>query len=277
MISITIDTSVVAAENDTFEFLIDAHMKGLLDVGVASRFRMDKENDPDAERVKRQKAVVDKLSIIPSTFLIGAMYHDQDIGLLADDELHQQLFCLFDIDHNTRGGRHSAYDVDHMYSHIVRGRDFFLTYEKKYVRKRVALQQVGLNISDPDIYVLAVKQAILSFEPYKPEFKSKIEALIEQMHSVKPNLELQRRLSAMRQAQRDIIGRVFSKEDEKAIRYLAQKYKSYRGQSKETAIRLYKQKYHDLKNMYLSRYPNKPIKATNIVEGILEMYRKYYD
>ena len=75
LLKITIDTSVVAEENSTtIQYLVEAHEKKLLDVAVASRFMMDKENDPDPERVERQKRIVEKLNLVPSTLEIIPIY-----------------------------------------------------------------------------------------------------------------------------------------------------------------------------------------------------------
>lgn len=278
MIKITIDTSVIANETSpTLEYLVLAHEQGLLDVGVTSRFRMDKDNDPDRERAERQKVIVAKLKNIPSTFLIGADYEDHEVGMLTDTELHQQLFCLFEIDHTNRGGRHTAYDVDHLYAHIVTGRELFLTYEKKFVKKRQILKELGINISFPDEAVHAIQQASSEFPINSVDFRIRTLELIESFHDYPLNHILLKRLQNMRQAQKDIAGKVFNSDDEKVVRYLAPRYKRYIGQNTEISKQLFRQHYHTLKNQVLWHYPHIPITSTNIIRGILDLFEDDFD
>lgn len=278
MLKITIDTSLVADETSTtLCYLVEAHQNNLLDVAVTSRFRMDKDNDSDLERVQRQKAITAKLNIIPSTFLIGAIHEDDEVGLLADDEIHQQLFCLFDIDRTTRGGKHTAYDVDHLYGHIISGRDIFLTYEKKFVKKRMVLKEVGINVAFPDKAVLAIQQALLEYPINTAAFQTRVMGLIEESHHESLNYTLLKRLQRLRQAQQDLTNKFFTQEDEKAIRYLAPRYKRYKGQKVEVCTFLFKQHYHNMKGRVLWHFPNRTITTGSIIGGVLALYGRYFD
>lgn len=273
MLKITIDTSVVAEKgNTTLQYLVEAHESKLLDVAVASRFRMDKENDPDPERVERQKRIVARLNLVPSTFLIGVQYDDDEVGVLADDDLHQQLFCLFDIDTSTRGGRHTHFDVDHMYSHLIGRRDFFLTYESKMLKKRAVLKEVGINIVHPDKFTQGMKQMTVLHPICSSDFRENFLALLDQIHYSQINPQLLNRLQAMREAQTDIKEGRFTKEDEKAIRYIASNFGAYRHLPLNVATMLLKKQYLRMKTTYLSRYPNRPITAGNIVSGLRDTY-----
>lgn len=91
------------------------------------------------------------------------------------------------------------------------------------------------------------------------------------------NIQLSKRLQYMRQAQDDIDTGKFSKEDEKAIRYLAANIESYKHKPLEVAVMLLKQQYHSMKNTYLSLYPSQPIISRNIVHGIKEIYGHILD
>jgi hypothetical protein len=272
LLEITIDTSVVAEEDSTLQYLIDAHQKNFLDVAVAGRFKMDKENDTARERVERHQKIVAQLNFVASTFRIGTHDYTGEIGVLADDELHQQLFCLFDIDPNTRSGRHSQYDVDHMYSHLIKKRGFFLTYENKILKKRVVLKEVGISVSHPGKFVLAVKHIIALHSIHSLDFHNYLSILLDQVHNSHMNPQLYKRLQIIRQAQADIRERKFTKEDEKAIQYIVSNFNTYRNLPLQVATMLLKKQYHSMKTSYLSRYPSRPIKAGNIVSGLRELY-----
>ncbi len=142
-LKITIDTSVISDDGAVLDYLVTAHQRGQIDVAVASRFKLDKENDRNTERAERQRQIVSQLYFIPSTIRLSLNYIDDEMVVIADDTIHQQLFCLFDIDPTTRGGRHTLWDVDHLYSHMLRGRDIFLTFDKQLLRKRTVLKEIG--------------------------------------------------------------------------------------------------------------------------------------
>ena len=81
----------------------------------------------------------------------------------------------------------------------------------------------------------------------------------------------------MREAQTNIKAGRFTKEDEKAIRYIADNFGTYRNIPTNTAIRLIKAQYHHMKTTYLSRHPNLPITAGNIVKGLRDTYGHIID
>lgn len=278
MLEITIDTNIIAEENSpTLQYLINAHQSGLLDVAVASRFWKDKDNDSDHTRVERQRQIVGQLNVIPSGFIIGGDKLGNKVAVLIDDRMHQQLSCLFDIDTSTRGGIHSRYDVDHIYSHLMLNRDIFLTYEEKLIKKRMLLKEVGINLAHPDKFVEAIKETYQHYPEYSSEFLHHLYFLLDQMHQSPINGQLFKRLQGMRQAQDDIDAGRFSKEDEKAIQYMATNFKAYNRKPLEVAVELVKQQYHGMKVAYLSRYPSQPIISKNIIRGLKEIYGRVLD
>lgn len=273
MLKITIDTSIIAAEdNSTLGYLVNAHKNGVLDVAVANRFKLDKSNDTDPIRIERQRQVVAGLHLVPSGFIIGVDNLGDKMAVAVDDELHQQLFCLFEIDINARGGMHSRYDVDHIYSHLMRNRDIFLTFEGRFIKKRAVLKDIGIHLAHPEHFIEAMKQAEQSYSIHAPEFQHHLCLLLDQMHKSPMNVQVYKRLQDMREAQAAIKEGRYTKEDEKAIRYIAANFKLYSQKQLETAVKLIKQQYHSMKAVYLSRYPGKPITARNIADGLKEIY-----
>lgn len=275
MIKITIDTSVISEEEgNILEYLVSAHISGLIDVAVASRFKMDKENDINQERVEKQQKIVSKLHLIPSTFRIGLSYTDDEMGILADDNLHQQLFCLFDIDTNTRGGQHTIWDVDHLYSHMIQDRDVFLTFEGKFIKKRAILKDIGANIAHPIKFIDSMKSIASLHSTHTSQFRYQLFDLLDRIHNSQPNPQLQRRLNAMREAQENIKAGRFTQEDEKVIRYIATKFRSFKTYPSDIAAIKARNQYPAMKTSYLSRYPSYKINATNIIRGLNNMYNR---
>lgn len=278
MLKITIDTSIIAEEdNPTLGYLVNAHENGILDIAVANRFKLDKDNDPDQVRVERQRQVVAELNLVPSAFIIGVDNLGDKMAIVVDDELHQQLFCLFEIDTNTRGGMHSRYDVDHIYSHSMLNRDIFLTSENRFIKKRAVLKQLGINLARPEHFVEAMKQTERSYSVLSVEFQHHLYLLLDQMDQAPMNMQVYKRLQAMREAQAAIKEGRYTREDEKAIRYIAANFKSYSQKPLEIAVKLIKQQYHPMKAVYLSHYPSRPITAINIAYGLKEIYGHVLD
>jgi hypothetical protein len=275
MLQLTIDTSIVAEEGSVLEYLKNGHQTGLFDVAVSSRFRMDKENDQDLERLERHRKIAAHFNITPSTFTLGNI-EDNEIGLLPDEEEHSQLFCLFDVNETTRGGRHSRCDIDHIYSHLVAGRDIFLTFEKRVLKKRAILSELNINVTHPEIFVEAAKQASSIYFHRTVEFEHALQSNIDILHPAKMNPVLLSRLRAMRQAQEDVRLKRFTPDDEKIVKKLVQRHRAYHSNPLEDLDYLVRRGYHQKKFFYLFAFPSQQITINNVVRGITRLYPRIF-
>ncbi len=278
MLTLTIDTSVITTRNSTsLPYLIKAHEDGLIDVAVSSRFRMDKEHDPDPEQLQQDWSAAGRFTQIPSTFLIGATYEDDEVGIIPHPETQQQLFCLFEIDYKTKGGIHTKYDIDHIYSHLAHHRDIFLTFEKRVIKKRAILREVGVTVAHPDYFQTALSDVLERYPTEAPCFKDQLMASLDALHQSLMNEKLLKKLYALKVAQAALADGVFLEEDEKAIHFLAKKYRGAQGFSEGAATLIFKKNYHSMKRIYLSFYPSRELKASNIINGIMGIYRRHFD
>jgi hypothetical protein len=275
MLKITVDNSAISQDYSTIlQYLLRAHREGIFDVAISSRFKLDKKNDSDNERKVYQEQIVAQLRVVPAVFRLGVDYETNEIGLLADDDVHQQLFCLFDIDPTTRGGQHSLYDVDHLYSHRVAKRDIFVTADGTTLRKRAVLKEVGINVTRPDTFVEATTQTLALSSADSIEFTSHLFLLLDQAQPAAMNHKLLKRLTNLREAQEAIKERRFTDNDELVIMRIATTFSRFKQYPLDVAIPMIRRQYHGMKRGYLSRYPNESLNKRNIVRGLRTLYDK---
>ncbi len=165
MIKLTIDTNVLLSGLDgteerraVFERLMQLRELAVVDIGLSTRFEKDKQLDADIERVKRDYAIARWFPVVPGPFRLDVSRLGQD--LLADGEVMDKLQRLFGIDNPANANSRTLWDVDHLYGHFAAGRDYFLTWEERILKKSRHLAELGIRVLRPDAF-LADRESML--------------------------------------------------------------------------------------------------------------------
>ncbi len=119
-----------------------------------------------------------------------------------------------------------------------------------------------------------MKEAFLLHPHDSDDFRQHLFKLLDQTDSSHPDPLLQRRLTAVREAQADIRAGRFTPADEKVIHYIATNFKSFRKDPVDVALFKAKQQYHAMKNDYLSRYSSQKITAANLIRGLRGIFSR---
>jgi hypothetical protein len=158
MVKITIDSNILirgldgkSNERQTLERFVKLHKAGIWDVAISNRFEQDKAKDKDGARVYRDILIASQFTEISSPFRTEIF---QEHGFLVDNSVSKYLSDLFKVDPKANR-KNTAWDVDHLYGHLVAERDWFITNESRIWKKRNFLKHVGIYVSQPNHFITA--------------------------------------------------------------------------------------------------------------------------
>jgi len=153
MILVTLDTNVLIGGVDgtpedkaVFQRLWKLWTGKCIDIALTSRFDQDKADDQDLERVKRQYRIARMFPVVPAPFRLGVSMLGQDVLVGKDFKPIQHLFGVEDV---ASANRHTMWDVDHLYGHLMAKRDYFLTAERRILKKEASLARLGIKVLHP--------------------------------------------------------------------------------------------------------------------------------
>jgi hypothetical protein len=152
--TVTIDTNVLLGgldgppdQREAFENLIRLCDKGIVNIGLSSRFEKDKERDIDIERVKRDYAIARRFPEIPAPFRLGVSRLGHD--LLVEEETSEVLHEIFGVEDIAAADQNTIWDIDHLYAHYAASHDVFLTWERAILAKADRLEAIGIRVMNP--------------------------------------------------------------------------------------------------------------------------------
>lgn len=115
----------------TFDKLADLSQRKLLNVSISSRFVQDKNRDQDQARIQRHLSASSTFSQTVSIARCDESLTDADVPTGDDfEEIWKHLARVTNAVPGTKKYDNQRRDGDHLYSHIISNRDYFLTREK---------------------------------------------------------------------------------------------------------------------------------------------------
>lgn len=172
MLTITLDTNVLidGVEVDSapdkqhaYRTLRDLHDRGVIAIGFTTRLEQDKANDPEPDRVERQRQEAAQFTNVPGP----ARWDISRWGFDAwgSDELTRPLEDLFGAVYGPTGRNNSVWDNDHLHGHAMAQRDYFLTYDKPVLKKAPQLFALGIRVWHARPFVATVRQTEAALGP----------------------------------------------------------------------------------------------------------------
>lgn len=156
MPSLTLDTNLILEywrqreRVAAVEELISLAEANLVDLAVTARIREDIPNPPLAERINQ----LDELEVVETgsvtrlgSWVLGRDYLGDETFVEFSERMEQIL--------SERGHRPPDWrDWDHLHSHLLQGRDIFLTWDNQILELRQHLEaEFGIIVMSPEEYL----------------------------------------------------------------------------------------------------------------------------
>ncbi len=156
MILLTLDVNVLISgldandrvdKQEAYEKLLTLQEAGLVDIGMTTRFEQDKAHDRDPVRAEYHQRERQRFANLPGPMRWG--YSRWGYDVLVSETIMEELQRLFGIKDFASANKHTVWDVDHLYGHLTAGRDYFLTYETRILKRAKRLESLGIRVWDP--------------------------------------------------------------------------------------------------------------------------------
>jgi hypothetical protein len=178
-VTLTLDSQVVMtrdgagdASGSWLQRLRGLEARGLVALGVSSRFFQDKLADKNDVRRVQDLDAAGRLQQIPAPLRFDESYWDgPDVFIGAeDDRTLRELERLFRVEPpHARRRMNTLRDVDHLSAHWMSRREYFVTSDRGILRKRQALAPLGIRVVEP--------RAVVEVVPEDPDaFRGALEA-----------------------------------------------------------------------------------------------------
>lgn len=185
MIKVTIDTHILIGgldgtdhEKMTFDKLVSLHRNGTIDVAISNRLEQDKANDVIPEQKARHLLAAKQFTEISSPF---RMTLAQEHGFLVIKGTAECLAHIFSV--NTGSSKkNTTWDTDHLYGHLASKRDYFLTTEKRILKKRPFLKRIRINVAHPKQFVQSFEEVERLGVSDESEFQNRLASFINALH-----------------------------------------------------------------------------------------------
>ena len=162
--TVTLDTNVlIECWKDQEKAAVTQELLGLqnagqIDLAVTTRISADIPFAPLAERINE----LSKLGVarIGSSFRIGVSALGGEDMLVGPEAAELDSFLEERAQARGMGTREPDWrDKDHLYGHMVAGRDVFLTWDRGILDMAEALRERGLTVMAPDVLVARLSRA----------------------------------------------------------------------------------------------------------------------
>ena len=194
MLRISIDTDVLIGRDEEkiperrniYERLVSLRDAGVIDLGISSRAKEDKANDADVARRQRDLLEIERLTISGSAFRIGVSTRGGPDSIVSEP-LMTELYHIFHIPTDEEGRlatlkrtkHHTLWDLDHLYTHRTRERDYFLTYERNTLKRAAKLGAINVRVIDPRDFLAAVDAALAQGARSPDELAALLPAVVD--------------------------------------------------------------------------------------------------
>lgn len=159
---ISVDSNVIIgmdrpAQAPIYTLLRQLHHDHALSVGVSARFVQDKWADQDQGRIWRHHQAFRFFDLLPSCARADESLPDYDVP--ADPDLMDKIEHILRVDPHAKSPNQRR-DADHIYSHLISNRDYFLTHEKRLLQwNKHLLSELGIVAMPPEAFLSAFLKA----------------------------------------------------------------------------------------------------------------------
>lgn len=171
VLRVTVDSNIIIgmdrpAQAPSYMLFRQLHHAGQISVAVSARFVQDKWADQDRGRVWRHHQAFRFFDLLPSCARAGESLPGYDVPTNRD--LMTKIERVLRVDPKAKNPNQRR-DADHVYSHLISNRDYFLTHEKRLLQWSAdLLTQLEIVAMAPDTLLTAFSKARNDLPPCAP-------------------------------------------------------------------------------------------------------------